>query len=120
MDVVHIHLLDSEEFPTPVRKTLYTLRSHRPRHEAAGSFGVDGEARAAAGLAKDFFACAVDVRRIDLADAGFLQSVVDFEQGGWVCEAAFALELCAAEDGLDAGGLRHGWLFSWLVGGGDC
>lgn len=99
-------------------ETLHALSSHRPGHEAARGFGVDVEARAATGLAEDFFAGAVDMRRVDFADVGVFESVVDFEEGGWVGEAAFALELGAAEDGLDAGGVRHGW-FCWLVGG-DC
>ena len=109
VQVVNIHLLDIKECLTPVRKTLHALRSHRPGHEAAGGFGVDVEARAAASLAEDFFAGAVDMRRVDFADVGFFESVVDFEEDGLVGEAAFALELGAAEDGLDAGGVRHGW-----------
>lgn len=79
MNVVHIHLLHGQELLAPSRKALDTLRSHGAWDETARGFGVDLEAFAAAGLAEDLFACAVDVRGVDLADAGSLQSIVDFE-----------------------------------------
>jgi hypothetical protein len=79
MDVVNINLLNIKEVLARVRKALHALRSHGARDKTAGCFGVDLEAFAAAGLAEDLFARAVDVCRVDFADAGFFQNIVNLE-----------------------------------------